>query len=118
MFDNWIFISSFGRNLFFLMSFNTAFTCQTSLHQVFPLSVTSQLDGRAMPYWRPASQPQLQLGNARATLAIVVHHGAGRNGENYTSYMANAVINAGLSLDNVVVIGPQVRLLLSIFKSF
>jgi len=37
-----------------------------------------------------------------------VHHGAGRNAQDYTSYMTNAALRAGLSLDEVIVVGPQV----------
>jgi len=74
----------------------------------FYTSATSTLDGRKFPYFRPSNQPSLGTINSAATLAIIVHHGAGRNGEDYTSYMTNAVVRSGLSLEETMVIGPQI----------
>ena len=75
---------------------------------VFPTSASAGVEGRGFPYFRPSSQPPLEQGSPTATLAVVVHHGAARNGQDYTSYMTNAVLRAGLSLDDVLVIGPQI----------
>ena len=75
----------------------------------FGLAISPSLRGQKLPYWRPTSQPSLNAGSATATLAIMVHHGAARNAENYTSYMTNGVINAGLSLNDVFIVGPQVK---------
>lgn len=99
------------------------------VQDVFPTSISPSVGGRGYPYFRPEGQVTLGEANPVATLAVIVHHGAARNGENYTSYMTNAVINgdmlllvgphhlaltdhapdsAGLDLSSVLVIGAQV----------
>ena len=66
----------------------------------FPVSISAQV-GRSYPYWRPAGQVALGEGSD-ATAAFLVHHGAARNGDEYTLYAANAVD------EDVLVIGAQI----------
>jgi hypothetical protein len=79
---------------------------------IFPLSISGSVNGRGYPYFRPSSQAPLGAANPvtndKITTAIIVHHGAARNGGDYTSYMTNAVLRSGGSLENTLVLGPQV----------
>lgn len=77
---------------------------------LFTTSISSELGGRGFPFFYPSSQIPFTVNspNERITLAVIVHHGAARNGDSYCSYMTNAVLRSGLSLDSTLVIGPQI----------
>jgi len=75
---------------------------------LFVTSASASVGGRAFPYFRPTAQPALGVANPNVKIAVIVHHGAARNGENYTSYMTNSVLRAGRSLGDTMVIGPQI----------
>ena len=73
---------------------------------LFSTSITSEDAGhRRFPYWHPVGQGALGVANEAVTLAVVVQHGANRNGGDYCSYVAN---NAAAVLNHTLVIGPQV----------
>ena len=85
--------------------------CDVSVGNVtkahFNTSITAAVGGRAFPYWRPAGQPELGAPAATAELAVIVHHGAGRNADDYCRYMMNSVRRAGLGA-TALVFAPQV----------
>jgi len=79
----------------------------------FNTSVSASVEGRAMPYVKPTSQVALGVRDDAVTTAIIVHHGAGRNAEDYLSYMVNAILNNqgsenAVQLKNTIVVAPQV----------
>lgn len=67
----------------------------------FAISISSRV-GRSYPYWRPTEQVRLGESSADAWAAFVVHHGADRNGDDYTRYAMNG------SPEGVLVFGAQV----------
>jgi len=80
----------------------------------FTTSISGQVQ-RAMPYFKPSAQTPLGVADSDVTNAVIVHHGAGRNAEDYLSYMVNAIVNNqgqgaenALQLENTIVIAPQV----------
>jgi hypothetical protein len=75
---------------------------------LFPTSITNLVEGRGFPYFHPSAQQPFDSYNEHITLAVIVHHGNARNGQDYCSYMANAVLNNGGSLESTLVICPQV----------
>lgn len=77
---------------------------------LFPISVSNEMNNRRFPYFRPSLQQPLDSDrmNEEITSAIIVQHGDGRNGQDYCSYAANAVLKWGGSLDTTMVISPQI----------
>ena len=85
---------------------------------IFTTSISGSVGGRGFPYWYPSSQspltndsallPLIPNENENITLAIIVHHGANRNADEYCSYMTNAVLNSGVNLQSTLVIAPQI----------
>ncbi|KAJ8603619.1 hypothetical protein CTAYLR_004859 [Chrysophaeum taylorii] len=60
---------------------------------ILKTSISESVGGRGFPYWRPQGQSLLGDGDdARA--AVIVFHGALRNGDEYTTYVMNGATNA------------------------
>ncbi|GMI60495.1 hypothetical protein ScalyP_jg9849 [Parmales sp. scaly parma] len=78
----------------------------TEIHP-FPVSISPNVNGRSYPIWSSPSQPPLQDGDSGAKVAIIVHHGAGRNGFDYASYMLGALALLNQT-DHSAVFGAQV----------
>ena len=70
-------------------------------------SISGAVGGRRFPLWRPAYQPPFGAPSP-ATLAVVVHHGALRNGDAYCAHVANAVLATGRDPASVLVVCPQI----------
>ena len=80
---------------------------------IFTTTISSLLDDRGFPYFHPSSQSPIDAetetdSNSLITMAIIVHHGSGRNAEDYCSYMTNSVLMNGRSLTDTLIIAPQV----------
>ena len=75
---------------------------------LFRTSITDAVGGRRFPLWRPAYQAPFGSSPSAATLAILVHHGALRNGDAYASHVVNAVLATGRDPASVLVFAPQI----------
>jgi hypothetical protein len=73
----------------------------------FVLSISPEIGDRTYPIWQSPTQPALQEGDSTKTVGVIVHHGAGRNGNDYASYMLGAV-KASNQTQDIAVFSAQV----------
>lgn len=74
------------------------------------MSISSQIGGRSITYWRAdgaASLGAVSTEAATIELAVIVHHGSERNGNEYFCFMQNAVVAAGRARTTLV-LAPQI----------
>ena len=60
----------------------------------FRVSISDSIGGRTFPVWIPEGQVGLGESDLKATAAVIVFHGAARNGDEYTEFVANVVSEA------------------------
>lgn len=78
---------------------------------MFETSISDTVNGRGFPFHHPSSQNPFEgeaHNNQAYILAVIVQHGAGRNGADYCSYVTNAVLRSGGSLESTLVVAPQI----------